>query len=42
MHELDFGVRVRSGRRLLKMSQDGLGKAMSVPQIAIRKIEAKH
>lgn len=42
MHELDFGVRVRSDCHLLIISQAGLGKAVNVFQVAIRKIEAKH
>jgi transcriptional regulator with XRE-family HTH domain len=40
MSELDFGARVRSRRRLLKLSQDDLGKAIGISQVAIRKIEA--
>lgn len=40
MSELDFGARVRSRRRLLKMSQEDLGKAIGISQVAIRKIEA--
>lgn len=40
MNDLDFGVRVKSRRRLLKMSQDDLGKAIGISQVAIRKIEA--
>lgn len=40
MNELDFGFRVRTRRRFLGISQDDLGKAVGISQVAIRKIEA--
>ncbi|WP_368647941.1 helix-turn-helix domain-containing protein [Castellaniella ginsengisoli] len=40
MSDLDFGYRVRARRHMLGISQDDLGKAVGVSQVAIRKIEA--